>query len=101
MSDTDNRPTQGSSTPAWVRMLGRIVLGLVATFGAVFGALLLLIGIALAGAYPNLPEISSLTDYRPKLPMRIFSADGMLLGEVGEESRSFMPIAQSPHGSAA
>ena len=52
--------------------------------------------IALAVAYPNLPEIGSLTDYRPKLPMRIFSADGVLLGEFGEERRNFMPIAQIP-----
>jgi penicillin-binding protein 1A len=47
-------------------------------------------------AYPNLPEIASLTDYRPKLPMRIFSADGVLVGEFGEERRNFMPIAEIP-----
>ena len=38
-------------------------------------SLLLLIGLALAVAYPNLPEISGLTDYRPKLPLRVLSAD--------------------------
>jgi penicillin-binding protein 1A len=53
-------------------------------------------GVALAVAYPNLPEISSLTDYRPKLPLRVFSADGVLLGEFGEERRTFVPIAQMP-----
>jgi penicillin-binding protein 1A len=52
--------------------------------------------IALAVAYPNLPEISGLTDYRPKLPMRIYSADAVLLGEFGEERRSFLPIGQTP-----
>jgi penicillin-binding protein 1A len=56
----------------------------------------LLAAIALAVSYPNLPEIDSLTDYRPKLPMRVFSADGVLLGEFGEERRNFMPIAQIP-----
>jgi len=45
---------------------------------------------------PNLPDIGSLTDYRPKLPMRIFSSDGVLLGEFGEERRHFTPIAQIP-----
>ena len=59
-------------------------------------SLLLLIGLALAVAYPNLPGISSLTDYRPKLPMRVFSADGVQLGEFGEERRNFVPIAQIP-----
>ena len=56
----------------------------------------MLVAIALAVAYPNLPEISGLTDYRPKLPMRIYSADGVLLGEFGEERRNFTPIAEIP-----
>ena len=56
----------------------------------------LLVSLALAVAYPNLPEISGLTDYRPKLPLRVISADGVLLGEFGEERRIFMPIAQIP-----
>jgi penicillin-binding protein 1A len=55
-----------------------------------------LVAIALAVAYPNLPSITSLTDYRPKLPLRVYSADGVLLGEFGEERRSFVPITQIP-----
>src|ERR1700754_5233885 len=96
MSDTDNRPAEGSSTSSWPRILGRIGLGLAATVGAIVGGLVLLIGIARAVAYPNLPEIGSLTDYRPKLPMRIFSADGVLLGEFGEERSNFLPIGELP-----
>ncbi|MFM2187147.1 MAG: hypothetical protein RIR43_1719 [Pseudomonadota bacterium] len=53
-------------------------------------------GLALALAYPNLPDIKGLDDYRPKLPMRIYSADGALLGEFGEERRSYTPIAEIP-----
>jgi penicillin-binding protein 1A len=75
-----------------LRALGGL-LGLVIA-GAV--AAVLVAGIALAVSYPNLPEIDSLTDYRPKLPMRIFSADGVLLGEFGEERRNFTPIAEIP-----
>ena len=52
--------------------------------------------IALAVAYPNLPEISGLSDYRPKLPMRVFSADDVLIGEYGEERRQFVPISAIP-----
>jgi penicillin-binding protein 1A len=59
-------------------------------------ALLLAIGLALAVAYPNLPDIGSLADYRPKLPLRVYSADGVLLGEFGEERRDFVAIAQVP-----
>ncbi len=68
-------------------------LGLAAG-GAVAMALLLALGLALA--YPNLPDISGLTDYRPKLPMRVLSSDGVLLGEFGEERRSYLPIQQIP-----
>ena len=63
---------------------------------AVVAAAALVLGTGLAVAYPNLPEIVGLTDYRPKLPLRVISADGVLLGEFGEERRIFMPIAQIP-----
>jgi penicillin-binding protein 1A len=59
-------------------------------------SVLILVGIAVAVAYPNVPEIGGLADYRPKLPMRIYAADGVLLGEFGEERRNFTPIAQIP-----
>ena len=58
--------------------------------------LLLLVALALAVAYPNLPDINSLADYRPKLPLRVYSSDGVQLGEFGEERRTFMPIASMP-----
>lgn len=58
--------------------------------------LLLIIGVALAMAYPNLPDTSDLSDYHPKMPLRIFSMDGVLLGEFGEERRKFTPIADIP-----
>ncbi len=59
-------------------------------------ALALGIGLALAVAYPNLPDISELADYRPKLPLRVYSAEGILLGEFGEERRSLTPIKEIP-----
>ena len=55
-----------------------------------------LLAVALAVAWPNLPSIDSLTEYRPKLPLKVMSSDGVLLGEFGEERRSFTPIAQVP-----
>lgn len=59
-------------------------------------SLLVLIALALAVAFPNLPDISDLSDYRPKLPLRIFSAEGDLLGEFGEERRNLTPITEIP-----
>ena len=58
--------------------------------------LLMVIAIALAVAFPNLPDISDLSDYRPKLPLRIFSAEGDLMGEFGEERRNLTPIREIP-----
>ncbi len=57
---------------------------------------LIIIGIALAMAFPNLPDISELSDYRPKLPLRIFSTEGTLIGEFGEERRHLTPIREIP-----
>ena len=71
----------------------------VATFGVLIAgamAVMLLVGLALAVAFPNLPDISELADYRPKLPLRIFSAEGDLLGEFGEERRNLTPINEIP-----
>lgn len=51
---------------------------------------------ALAIAYPNLPDVSELSNYRPKLPLRVYTAEGRLIGEFGEERRNLTPIAQIP-----
>ena len=59
-------------------------------------ALLIVIAIAMAVAFPNLPDISDLSDYRPKLPLRVFSAEGALIGEFGEERRHLIPIKEIP-----
>jgi len=85
-----------SSLPRWVQVILRVLLGFVGLVASAFVAVVLIAAIALAVSYPNLPEISSLTDYRPKLPMRVFSADGVLLGEFGEERRNFVPIGEIP-----
>ena len=59
-------------------------------------ALLLAVGIALAVAFPNLPDVGALADYRPKLPLRVLSADGELIAEFGEERRNLTPIEDIP-----
>ena len=56
----------------------------------------LLVGVVLAFAWPRLPDVHQLLDYHPKLPLRVYSADHVLLGEFGEERRNFMPIGSIP-----
>jgi penicillin-binding protein 1A len=93
---TSNGRAAAKGLPGWALPLMRGLAWLSGLALAGVLALALVIGIALAVAYPQLPEIASLTDYRPKLPMRIFSSDGVLLGEFGEERRNFTPITQIP-----
>ncbi|MBT9505982.1 penicillin-binding protein 1A [Rhodoferax sp.] len=59
-------------------------------------SILIIVAIALAVAFPNLPDISDLQDYRPKLPLRVFSSEGALIGEFGEERRHLTPIKEIP-----
>ena len=57
---------------------------------------LLLISFMLMMAYPNLPDIDSLATYQPKMPLRVFSADNVLIGEFGEERRSLVHYKDIP-----
>ena len=59
-------------------------------------SLAMVIAIALAMAFPNLPDISALSDYRPILPLRVFSSDGVLIGEFGEERRNLTRLKDIP-----
>lgn len=52
--------------------------------------------ITLALTYPNLPSLEVLTDYRPKVPLRVYTADGHLIGEFGEERRAVVAIGDVP-----
>lgn len=66
-----------------------IIAGLIA-MGIAIGLIILVL------AYPNLPSLEVLTDYRPKIPLRIFTADGFLIGEFGEERRAVVNIHDVP-----
>ena len=59
-------------------------------------AAILGVGLVVVLAYPQLPSLEALTAYQPKIPLRIYSAEGVLIGEFGEERRSFISIAEVP-----
>lgn len=46
--------------------------------------------------YPNLPSLEILTDYRPKIPLRVYTTEGHLIGEFGEERRAVVRIQDVP-----
>ncbi len=53
-------------------------------------------GLVVVLAYPQLPSLEALTSYQPKIPLRIYTADGTLIGEFGEERRAFAAIDEVP-----
>ncbi|MFO1338630.1 MAG: penicillin-binding protein 1A [Burkholderiaceae bacterium] len=89
-------PVGGRPPRGLLASLGRLAASLLGIVGALVLVILICSGIALAVAYPNLPELDSVTDYRPRLPLRVVSAEGALLGEYGDERRTFTPIAEIP-----
>lgn len=56
----------------------------------------ILVAFAAAMVYPTLPSLEVITDYQPKIPLRVYSVEGNLLGEFGEERRAFVPISNVP-----
>ena len=91
------KPSRTASSPNASRhWLLRGVLWGAGLLGALLASVLFLVAVAMVMAYPNLPDISDLSEYRPKLPLRIFTADGQLMGEFGEERRNLTPIAEIP-----
>jgi penicillin-binding protein 1A len=62
----------------------------------VLAAGLLTAGLVVALAYPNLPSLQALTEYQPKIPLRIYTAEGVLIGEFGEERRAVVAIGDVP-----
>ena len=92
--DDSSAPTASSPAPkSWPWRIALWGGGVLLAAGL---SLLILIAVALAVAFPNLPDISDLSDYRPKLPLRVFSAEGVLIGEFGEERRHLTPIKEIP-----
>jgi len=80
----------------WTAIRSPLVKALL-ILGLILAVLLsLLLAYAFIIAKPNLPSISALTDYNPKVPLRIYTADKVLSGEFGEERRKLVPLNQMP-----
>ncbi|HUN70287.1 MAG TPA: penicillin-binding protein 1A [Burkholderiales bacterium] len=76
----------------WLRFLAfPLVL-----FGGLAAAGAFLAGLVVALAYPNLPSLEVLTDYQPKIPLRVYTSEGALIGEFGEERRLVVSIKEVP-----
>ncbi len=86
------RRTRTPKKPLWWRLLFATLgisaaLGASAVLGGVFTLLLL---------NDRLPALDAVLDYQPRIPLRVYSADGRLLGEFGQERRVFVHIEDVP-----
>lgn len=99
MSTTQENPTSQESTAHQGRVRSRasriLLNGVFVIFGLAIAGVLVIV-FALAMAYPNLPEIDAITSYRPKMPMRVYSADNVLIAEFGEERRNVVHFKDIP-----
>ena len=95
-SPTPNQPQPAKTGSNLGSLLASFFLWAFGLATAAGVAGLLLVALALAMAYPQLPDVTDLSDYRPKLSMRIFSVEGKQIGEFGEERRNLTPFKDIP-----
>ena len=74
----------------------KIITVLCSAFGFTIVGVICIAGLIVALASPKLPQVSELVDYTPKLPLRIMTADGILIGEFGEEKRKVVEYKNTP-----
>ncbi|OXJ20912.1 penicillin-binding protein [Burkholderia sp. AU6039] len=74
----------------------KVLLGFATMCVALVVAGGLVLGYALVVAWPNMPSLDALTDYRPKVPLRIYTSDHVLIGEFGEERRDVVHFKDVP-----
>ena len=81
--------------PRWLNrrnaIRAAIVVGVTGVVGAAGLAAYMFLAIA-----PNLPTLEKISDYKPKIPLRVYTADNALIGEFGEEHRDFIAIKDIP-----
>jgi len=95
MTDTTTRKPRTRTPPKtnWFR-LGLTLLVAVPLVAAAAGGLLATLALVLAN--DRLPPLDAMLDYRPRIPLRVYTSDGQLIGEFGEERRTFVHVEDVP-----
>jgi penicillin-binding protein 1A len=86
------RPSRRQSRFRW----RTVVLAAIAVPATAVVTALLAVMLALLLANDRLPPLDALIDYRPRIPLRVYTADGVLIGEFGEERRTFVRVEDVP-----
>jgi penicillin-binding protein 1A len=88
--------TRKPATPRARRQRGFLIPALAILAAAVVLFIAGVAGYIVFRVLPNVPALDAVTDYRPKIPLRVYTADNVLIGEFGEEHRDFVPIKKIP-----
>ena len=91
-STARSRAQRSQRRPRWGKLA---LIALAAPFVAA-ATVVLALGLAVLLINDRLPPLDGLIAYKPRIPLRILSADGVLIGEFGEERRTFVPIHEVP-----
>lgn len=79
-----------------MRAMKRIAVKAAGIAAALAAAGVLLAGFAAVISLRQLPSVDALRDYRPDVPLRVYTSDDVLIGEFGTEHREFIPIERMP-----
>ena len=74
---------------SWLVRIFWLILG-------VFVAIAGVVGVMIITTYPKLPSMDDLHNYQPKLPLQVYSSDGVLLGQFGQEHRIYVSFDDTP-----
>lgn len=96
MAPTRQPTPPGAAAKPSRSLTSRVLIGVVGVFASLVVVGALFAGYVLIVMTPNLPPLNALTDYRPKVPLRVYTADHVLIGEFGEERRSLVRFADIP-----
>jgi penicillin-binding protein 1A len=88
--------TRKPATPRARRQRGFLIPALAILVAVVVLFIAGIAGYVVLRVLPNVPALDAVTDYRPKIPLRVYTADNVLIGEFGEEHRDFVPINKIP-----
>ncbi len=86
------RPPKAKARSIWLKIF--VWLGLPTLLLALTGALVFVYALIVMAS--NLPSLDTLTDYRPKMPLRIYTKDHVLIGEFGAERREMVKLEAMP-----
>ena len=94
--NTRHRSTPPDAAPASRFSIKRLVVRLAVLCAGLGACVVIMLGLAFAITWPSLPELHAVTNYRPSVPLRIYTADKVLIGEYGVEHRNVLRFDEFP-----